>query len=365
MLCLLLVGCQSECVVDKQNSESLAEIRLTIGNLSEQTRSMNPFVQNDAFDPDNEIGVFVLHEDVYRSMMTSTHKDSLLASGQVMSYDSVYLSSVSSYLKNGYGYLNVRCRVNASGDVTPVEPNRLLYPVNAGEKVVVLAYAPYSSEMTLDDLLKGFEFDVPLGQNMDADVVKADLITAVSNDFTPFREYQPVALDFSHQMSRVTFNLTVKYDSDIVDGTMDVSLLHVPSKTKMHLNAGYITCQSEGSVPVTTCYSDLRTCGSPMAYSPISMATVTDINVTAGTSVTYPLSVVVAPGQIETGEVLSYIVDINGVSVCLRDLQTTELLSGKALVHNCTLRYDALFADRIYIEIGGEGGFDAKKQTWW
>ena len=208
---LLLSACsEGEAPGPDDVQDEMVELRLCVASpFSVSTRAASEDVQNGSFVAGTEIGVFILDDD----------KNLFLSSD-----DATFSSH--SYLK----YSNLKYTYNEGGNLTFAGD---LSDINAGwtnpmlvknSRIVVIAYAPYKSDMTYEKLMLHPELIVADSQT-DADGIKAsDFILGSPTDFKNSFVYDgkaAVRITMRHQLSRVVLKFTPAALLEIINSKLD------------------------------------------------------------------------------------------------------------------------------------------------
>ncbi|GEM_PF-3086844 len=224
VLMLALAASCSETAFDEAvPSQPVADrqpILLSVGNLvdvnaeaGDVTRSTNPNLQNNAFLPGTEVGLFVLHEERYRALMESINND-------VMPTD---LSDGTDYPE----YMNVRARIQADGSVVVTDGTEMYYPMRREEKVALLAYTPYNPTYSILNLLTGFRVAVQTDQSTEKKQVASDFTLGMPVVGNPFRQKGAVAVGFKHLFTRVDLSLEVEPSEELLCESVEVKMTDV------------------------------------------------------------------------------------------------------------------------------------------
>ena len=229
---LLLSACsEGEAPGPDDVQDEMVELRLCVASpFSVSTRAASEDVQNGSFVAGTEIGVFILDDD----------KNLFLSSD-----DATFSSH--SYLK----YSNLKYTYNEGGNLTFAGD---LSDINAGwtnpmlvknSRIVVIAYAPYKSDMTYEKLMLHPELIVADSQT-DADGIKAsDFILGSPTDFKNSFVYDgkaAVRITMRHQLSRVVLKfINSKLDensklSRLTASSMKVVAQNAPTSTASAIN---------------------------------------------------------------------------------------------------------------------------------
>lgn len=225
---LLLSACsEGEAPGPDDVQDEMVELRLCVASpFSVSTRAASEDVQNGSFVAGTEIGVFILDDD----------KNLFLSSD-----DATFSSH--SYLK----YSNLKYTYNEGGNLTFAGD---LSDINAGwtnpmlvknSRIVVIAYAPYKSDMTYEKLMLHPELIVADSQT-DADGIKAsDFILGSPTDFKNSFVYDgkaAVRITMRHQLSRVVLKFTpaalleiINAENSLTVSSLTVKAQNVPKST--------------------------------------------------------------------------------------------------------------------------------------
>lgn len=194
---VLLFACSETPVPDNQGVEWVA-LKLRVAPTFEvSTRANSTDVQNNSFDDETEIGVFILDDDD-NSFATATGSE----------------FSSHSYLK----YENLKYTYSADdgsltfADAYKLSDRGMTKPMLVKDsRIVVIAYAPYKDGMTYEELMLSPQITISDSQVDKAGIKASDFILGTPRDYRNSFVYDgetPVTLSMRHQLSRIVLKFT-------------------------------------------------------------------------------------------------------------------------------------------------------------
>lgn len=222
-LACTVVSCSESAVEELASSPVSGErqpIRLAVGSgvsvdgvRGEDTRGTNLGLQDDAFLPGTEVGLFVVREEQYNALMQAAGINDM----------PMVLDAGLDYAE----YLNVHGVIQADGRIKLDDGEMLYYPDDPEEKVALLAYAPYDTHYTLLQLLTGFTLKIQSDQSADAGQVASDFVWGIPVVGNPFREPGIVTVGFAHLLTRVDLTLEVEPAPELLCESVEVKMTGV------------------------------------------------------------------------------------------------------------------------------------------
>lgn len=147
------------------------------GPLADVTRAADPDLQNAALDSRTRLGVFVVRPKVWAEIVRAAEEDDFAA-------------AFCDRPLEGYGYMNVPCRV-IRGKIVPEDGSAFRLPGDRKsdrQGVAVVLYAPYKSDLTLRRLLRrheGMNMHLARNQAREEDELNSDIIFGIPAEGNP------------------------------------------------------------------------------------------------------------------------------------------------------------------------------------
>ena len=224
---LLLSACSETPLPD--GHDELVELKLRVApGFDVSTRANSVDVQNGEFDDGTEIGVFILDDD--RNEFASS------ADGSFSSHTYLKYENLKYTYKASDGSLTLASDLSERGMTAPM--------LVKDSRNVVIAYAPYTSDMTYEKLMLHPELIVADSQTDAAGIKASDFILGSPTDFKNSFVYDgkaAVRITMRHQLSRMVLKFTPASLLEIVNAgkseTERITSITASSMTVTALNA--------------------------------------------------------------------------------------------------------------------------------
>lgn len=223
LLCVLFFGCNSETYeIDRVINSSPSVMNLKAGDIvsveiEKGTRSTNLDATANSLMPGTEIGLFVMTERDYHTMLSGS------------TVENPY-----------YGYDNIRGIIKANGDIE-IPDTILYYPINKNEKCAIVAYSPYNSNLTNSIITTGDKFILTKNQSTDNGVKENDILVGAPSAGNPIgqsEENETVNLMFSHRFTQVILDIDIPVTPSKICQNIVVTMLNVSSSAKVNILSG-------------------------------------------------------------------------------------------------------------------------------
>lgn len=249
---------------------------VTVSPAKNVTRSTNLEFQNGTFVEGTEIGLFMMQGSVFQdyldrsdTMNTSIDNSNFgtesFGNREVVrlieSSDSELAAMVAAAYADSchYGYENIRAYIDPDGTIRRVDDGPdFIYPLHMSDRVAIVAYAPYDTAVTYDNLFDGMRVQAIALQNTDEGLCRSDILVGIPEFGNPFRgaEGESVGISFSHAMSSIQLHMTITNMPELCSDSIIVTMLDVALVDTLLLPTSARSLQQgEGAVFLNTAAS--------------------------------------------------------------------------------------------------------------
>jgi hypothetical protein len=132
---------------------------------------------------------------------------------------------------------------NGDGNFNPVESADVLYyPTSAADMVDFIAYYPYDEDIA--GLTNAVAVDVSNQASQEAiDLLYTNTVSTKSEGYNRTNSHTPVALSFTHQLSKITFTINSDIDAFTDFGGLEVSIVGMNTSASFSLASGVLSDQ--------------------------------------------------------------------------------------------------------------------------
>ena len=262
------------------------------------TRGVDPGLQNAILDSRTRIGVFVVRPEVWAEIERAAAEDDFAAAFCDRPLD-------------GYGYMNVPCRV-VHGKIVPEDGSAFRLPGDVQFDrlgVAVVVYAPFKSDLTFRRLLRrheGMALRLAKDQSVESDELNSDIIfgipfegnpvyrlVAVETEMTQITHGYNIDLSLRHYATRLTVEASLQNTGETDTLCYDSICVSVLNPVRIYKYGPYLDRNARGLIfPESVDVSHVNT-------DDIHMATWRNIELLPGqTDGTYYATCMVLPIQL-------------------------------------------------------------------
>ena len=298
------------------------------------TRALNPDLQNTELDSRTRVGVFVVRPQVWAEIERAAAEDDFAA-------------AFCDRPLEGYGYMNVPCRVR-NGKIVPEDGSSFRLPDDRQPDrtgVAIVLYAPYKPDLTLRRLLRrheGMLIHLAKDQSGEQNELNSDIIFGIPAEGNPIYrltrgegEETVIAHRYNVELSLQHFctrlSVEAKLQNTGTDGTLrfDSVSVSVVNPVRIYKYGPYLSHDARGLVfPANVDISHVNT-------DDIHMATWRDVELLPGeTGETYYATCMVLPIQLHLSTAFRFTFYRDGEVCDIRmggPDRDSRYLSGKSL----------------------------------